>query len=348
MLPDVTTQEAGPASSDSGPVVDSGAKVADATTRDTGSGIAEASVPDAPRVTEGGVACGTRTGKRGLTPRTLTAGGLSRTYLAYVPANLDPATPVPLVYVFHGFTMSGQEMHDITHYADLADSEGFAVVFPDGQGGPLSLAAPWNVENPGQTVCGAGQVENATGDDNAFIDAMKADVSLDQCLDPAHVYATGFSMGGYLSHHIGCVRTDFRAIAPHSGGTIADLSSCQTGHVPVIILHGTSDEFIADGCDDPNGTAQSGFPPSATLWATKNGCQLTYTTIVADGDAGGNGQCYLYDGCPADGQVELCTFTSMPHVWAGGDQAGGNGLLAGPTYASATELTWAFFKKYAW
>jgi len=83
-------------------------------------------------------------------------------------------------------------------------------------------------------------------------------------------------------------------------------------------------------------------------WATKNGCQLTYTTIVADGDAGGNGQCYLYDGCPADGQVELCTFTSMPHVWAGGDQAGGNGLLAGPTYASATELTWAFFKKYAW
>ena len=316
--------------------------------RDTGSPPPDTGAADGPRVTDSGVACGTRTGMRGLTHRTIMAGGLTRTYLIYLPATPTPTTPIPFVYVFHGYTMSGQEMHDITHYADLADTEGIAVAFPDGQGGPLSLTAPWNVENPGQTVCGAGQVENATGDDNAFIDAMKADVSLDQCLDGAHVFATGFSMGGYFSHHIGCERSDFRAVAPHSGGTIADLSTCTTGHVPILILHGTSDEFIADGCDDPNGTAQSGFPPSATLWATKNGCQATYTTIPTDGDAGGAGQCYLYQGCPADGQVELCTFTGMPHVWAGGDPAGGNGLLAGPTYASATQLTWAFWKKYAW
>jgi polyhydroxybutyrate depolymerase len=284
---------------------------------------------------------------RGLTQRSLTVAGLKRTYLIYLPQSLDPAVPVPFVYVFHGYTMSGQEMHDITQYAVLADKEGFGVAFPDGEGGPGSLSAPWNIENSGQTVCGLGQEEVATGDDFAFMDAMKLDVLEDQCLDLPHVFATGFSMGGYFTHHIACYRSDIRAAAPHSGGTLANLSACTTGHVPIIIFHGTSDSVIDDGCDDPLATPDTGFPASATLWAAKNGCQATYSTLAVEGDAGGAGQCYLYDGCPADGQVELCAFDGMDHCWAGGDPNGAGGNAC-PTYASATELQWNFFKKFAW
>jgi polyhydroxybutyrate depolymerase len=270
--------------------------------------------------------------------------GTNRTYLIYLPPSLDPTKPVPFVFVFHGASMSGQQMHDITQYSALADSEGFAVAFPDGQGGPGSIT-PWNVANPGQNVCGNGNiVNNQNAVDFAFIDAMKADVSEDQCLDAAHIFATGFSMGGYFSHHVGCERSDIRAVAPHSGGTIADLSSCATGNTPIIIFHGTGDPIIVDGCDDPNGSAQPGFPPSALLWAKKNGCQSTYATMPTNGSGGGAGQCYLFDGCPADGQVELCTFTGMGHAWAGGQGTG----FADPKYASATQLEWAFFKKYAW
>ena len=118
--------------------------------------------------------------------------------------------------------------------------------------------------------------------------------------------------------------------------------------MPVIIFHGTADSLIVSGCDDPNGTAQSGFPPSATLWAKKNGCKDTYATTPTNGSGGGMGQCYLYDGCPADGQVELCTFTGMNHGWAGGNNMGTGSAFAYPTYASATQLEWAFWKKYAW
>lgn len=292
-------------------------------------------------------ACGSRSGMRGATSRTLTVAGLTRTYIVYLPAT-SPTTPLPFVFVFHGYTMSGQEMLDITQYQALADSQGIGLAFPDGEGGPDSLAAPWNVENPGQSVCGAGQLEEATGDDFAFIDAMKADVSLDQCLDTPHIYATGFSMGGYFSHHIGCYRSDFRAVAPASGGTLANLSVCTTGHVPVIIFHGTADPLIDDGCDDPTAPPVPGFPASATLWAAKNGCQATYQTVPTDSDAGGDGQCYVYDGCPADGQVEVCTFTGMVHCWAGGSTAGGSELFACPTYSNATSLQWSFFKQYAW
>ena len=66
-------------------------------------------------------ACGTRTGMRGLTHRTLAVAGKTRTYLVYLPANASATTPLPFVYVFHGYTQSGQEMYDITRYADLAE-----------------------------------------------------------------------------------------------------------------------------------------------------------------------------------------------------------------------------------
>jgi polyhydroxybutyrate depolymerase len=301
---------------------------------------------DASAATDATTACATRTGMRGLTKRTTMVGSAARTYLVYLPSSADPTAPLPFVFVFHGYTMSGQEMYDITQYAALADSEGIALAFPDGEGGPDSLDAPWNVENAGQTVCGAGQDVSATGDDFAFMDAIRADVAQDQCIDAAHVFATGFSMGAYFTEHVGCYRSDIRALAPHSGGTIADLSACTTGHVPIILFHGTADSVIDDACDDPSVTPDPGFTASATLWAAKNGCATTYTTIAADG-SGGSGQCRIYDDCPPDGQVELCTFDAMDHCWAGGATAGAAGNSC-PSYASATSLEWSFFKQYAW
>jgi polyhydroxybutyrate depolymerase len=301
----------------------------------------EAAIPDgAPAVS-----CATRAGKRGLTQRSATVAGLDRSYLVYLPAKTTPTTPIPFVYVFQGSTMSGQEMYQITQYTALADSENIAVVFPDGEQGPGSVT-PWNVEMPGQEVCGLGQWYSGTGDDFAFLDALKDDVSLDQCIDQAHVYATGFSMGAYFAHHIACYRSEIRAVAPHSGGTIADLSSCTTSHVPILMLQGTADPSAAAGCQDLNSAPEPGFPPAATLWAARNGCSPSYTVVPADSDAGGNGQCYVYNGCPTGGQVELCTFTDMGHCWAGGDPNAPS--YSCPTYASATLLQWNFFKKYAW
>jgi len=291
---------------------------------------------------------------RGKTSRTLMVNGTARTYIAYLPQSLDATTAAPFLFVTHGAEMNAADMYDLTRYAALADSEGIAVAFLDGQStnsstGTMTLD-PWNVSDNGAAVCWAGTFANnpTANVDFAFMDAIKADIAKDQCTDSEHVFATGFSTGGYFTHHIGCDRTDVRAVAPHSGGTIASLSSCKTGHVPAIIFHGTSDMLISPGCDDPNSTAVSGFPASATLWAQKNGCGTTFTTVTETGSGGGAGQCYIYDGCPADGQVEVCTFTGMGHCWAGGSTTGSGASFGCPTYASATQLEWSFFKKYAW
>ncbi len=309
-----------------------------ATTGDAASSDGTAAI-DAPAITADAGACGMRAGARGLSHRSVMVGSANRTYEVYLPAGVEAGTPIPFVYIFHGYTMSGQAMYDVTQYAALADSEHIAVVFPDGQGGPNSLGAPWNV---GTNVCPSltGPPPDGLGDDFGFMDAMRADVEQDQCIDSAHVFASGFSMGGYMSHQVGCMRPDIRAVAPHSGGTHT-LDSCITGHTPIIMFHGASDPVIPPGCDDPTATAVSGVTPSATAWAAKNGCATTTTTITVD-----NGSCDVYDGCPADGQVEICRFTGMGHCWAGGPSSAG--IYACPAYASATQLEWAFWKQYAW
>jgi polyhydroxybutyrate depolymerase len=288
--------------------------------------------PDAPT-------CGVGGGARGLSQREVTIDGLRRTYLVYLPAGVDPSTPLPMVMVFHGFTMSGQLMVDITEYTALADAEHIALAFPDGQGGPSSTGAPWNV---GSGLCPSflGAPPSASGDDFALLDSMKADVALDQCLDRDHLFVTGFSMGGYFSHQVGCMRSDIRAVAPHSGGT-HPLDQCITGPKPIIIFHGLADSVIPAGCDDPGSLGVVGVTPSATAWAAKNGCSTTTTTRTVQG-----GTCLHYEGCPVGGQVELCTFPGMGHCWAGG--AASAGIYACPTVASATTLEWEFFKQYAW
>ena len=282
--------------------------------------------------------CGMRSGMRGKTSRSMMVAGLARTYIVYLPANDDPSTPVPLVFVHHGYTMSGENMYDITGYPALADTEHIALAFPDGEAGPNSLGAPWNV---GTNVCPSttGPPPLGTGDDFAFLDAMKADISQDQCLDNDHVYLTGFSMGGYFSHHAGCMRPDLRAVAPHSGGTHT-LDECPSAMKPIIIFHGAADPLIPAGCDDPSASPVSGVIASATAWAIHNGCAATTTSRSVD-----NGTCVSYDGCPTGGQVELCTFTAMGHCWAGGE---GTNLYSCNNYESATQLEWSFFKQYAW
>jgi poly(3-hydroxybutyrate) depolymerase len=114
-----------------------------------------------------------------------------------------------------------------------------------------------------------------------------------------------------------------------------------------VIFHGAADALIVAGCDDPTAPSVSGFPASATLWAQKNGCKPTYTAIPVTGTGGNDGQCFLYDGCPEGGQVELCTFPALPHAWAGAPVCAGC-IGSGVGFPSATQLEWDFFKKYAW
>ncbi|HEX4339335.1 MAG TPA: hypothetical protein VH062_25685 [Polyangiaceae bacterium] len=281
----------------------------------------------------GASACTGKPGaRRGKSSQMVSAGGAMRTFVYYAPQNLDANKPVPIVIIPHGFTMSGDQMFTITGYDKIADREGFIAIYPDGEPGSLG---PWNV---GTGVCGLGAFVGGTGDDQSFVDAMISFTEADQCVDHDHVFMSGFSMGGYFSNETGCLRKEIRAIAPHSGGT-HPLSTCKVGHKPVILFHFTTDALISYSCGQG----------ARDEWATHNGCNTAspMTTMVK------GGSCEYYS-CPADGQVALCSFITPSnhandgfpgHAWSGG--AAGQAFSISET-ESASELGWAFFKKYAW
>jgi polyhydroxybutyrate depolymerase len=317
---------------DAGPRVPSGPSDAHVATSgaapdlpDAGRGPGDGGAPSAPSL-----ACSGKTGAtRGKSAQTVMAAGMRRSFIMHVPATLDPNKPVPLLVVPHGYTQAASDMYDFTNYPALADREGFVAVFPDGQPGQTG---PWNV---GQGACASvyGILPLGPGDDQAFLDAMVATVERDHCVDREHIFISGWSMGGFLTNETGCLRTDIRAIAPHSGGT-HDLSSCVSKRKPAIIFHGTGDQLIPVECGKE----------ARKRWAERNGCSAEVEMKPVK-----RGHCEHSKGCPADGQVVLCLFDDMNHGWAGGpDQQVAIYPSAFSEYQSAAELAWDFFKTHAW
>ena len=62
--------------------------------------------------------------------RTLEHGGLTRTYLLYVPVDVEP--DAPLIIVMHGYTGSAQLIMRYSAFNTLADQKGFIVAYPQG------------------------------------------------------------------------------------------------------------------------------------------------------------------------------------------------------------------------
>src|SRR5690554_5832017 len=83
--------------------------------------------------------------------RTITHDELERSYVLYVPASINWSQPVPLVFVFHGGMGNGQSAMRMTGFNEVAEQNGFLVVYPNGTG-RLSdeRLLTWN----GGTCCG--------------------------------------------------------------------------------------------------------------------------------------------------------------------------------------------------
>ena len=167
-----------------------------------------------------------RAGHRGLTSRSLTVDGLNRTYLIYLPAALDPSTaravrlrpPRPDDERRRRCTSSPSTRRSPTPRASASPSRTASRV-------PNSLDAPWNVGServPGDRGRAAGQRDGRRLRLHRGHEGRRLAGPVPRRRRTSS--STGFSMGGYFAHNVGCMMTDIRAVAPHSGGT-HDLSA---------------------------------------------------------------------------------------------------------------------------
>jgi len=74
-----------------------------------------------------------RPGKIGVFPdESMEVKGKKREYRLVVPKSVDPDKPTPVVFAFHGLLDSKDIMPLYSRLGDLADKEGFILVYPNG------------------------------------------------------------------------------------------------------------------------------------------------------------------------------------------------------------------------
>jgi polyhydroxybutyrate depolymerase len=157
----------------------------------------------------------------------LKVGEQTRSCRLVVPEGLNPANPVPLVFVFHGL---GDVF--ITRYSgfeELGKKKGFIVAFPNGVNRQWDLRA---------------SDENR---DLRYFDALLEHITSKYNVDLRRVYATGMSMGGFFSNLLASKRSDrIAAIAPHSGGlgVLAIRGIKAKRKYPVMIVQGAADPLV--------------------------------------------------------------------------------------------------------
>lgn len=217
--------------------------------------------------------CGQPPPFAGVMAQKIEAAGMERDFDLVIPADYDPNRAYPLVFAWHGRGGNG-ELARLYFKVEEASGGQAIFVYPDG----LPLA-----DMGGQT----GWDLDPANEDVALFDAILADVSARLCIDPARVFSTGHSFGGYMSNTLGCARGGIvRAIAPVAGG--GPFSAC-SGQVAAWLAHGTGDTTVpfsqGEGARDH--------------WLGANGCGMT--TVPTE-----PAPCVTYDDCASGFPVHWC------------------------------------------
>lgn len=270
--------------------------------------------------------------------------GLTRTFRVYVPPSYDPAHPLPVVLNFHGGFGSGAQQESFSKIVDVASSEGFIAVSPDGVPDPAFGIRTWN----GGGCCG--YAVTAQIDDVGFVRALLDRLETNACIDRRRVYAQGMSNGAILSHRLACELADrIRAIGPVAGTNMSP-SCSPTRPVPVRGIHGSADAFVPYagglGCG-PGGVSYTSVPSTMEGWRQRDGCSSDEITTLVQGD----GTCTGFEKCPAGIDVERCVVGNGGHTWPGGTSPVVPGIGAcsfgqqSQTFV-ATRALWEFFSAH--
>jgi polyhydroxybutyrate depolymerase len=162
-------------------------------------------------------------------------GDRERTYAFYAPPSLPDNAP--LLFALHGSGGDGEQIREMTGYRfdQLAEREGFVVVYPDGFG--------HNWDDCRKVASYPARALHI--DDVGFIRALIERFRESHHVDPARVFAMGYSNGGQMSYRLALEMPDrvLSVAAVSAGLPTPENEDCSPSGKPVsvLIMNGTVD-----------------------------------------------------------------------------------------------------------
>ena len=259
--------------------------------------------------------------------------GLERNYILYVPAIYDGANAVPLVINLHGYGSNAAQQNFYGNFKNLADVDNFLVVLPDGTK-DLSGTPYWN------SFAG-----NGTVDDVAFISGLIDTLSKNYNIDPAKIFSTGMSNGGFMSYRLACeLNNRISKIASVTGSMNTTLQgTCSPGApIPVMQIHGTNDPTVPY-----NGSfGVVAIENVVDYWVNNNNCDTApIVESLPDINTADNStvERYTYVNGDAGSSVIFYKVIGGGHTWP-------DAAIPIPAYGptnrdfNASQVIWEFFK----
>lgn len=230
-----------------------------------------------------------------VTNETVNVGGTTRDYVLSVPKTYDASRKYPLVIALHGDGQNADGFRTFLGLDDIARSDAISA-YPDQA---LDLYTPYD-QNTDQRMI------------EEVVVALKAKLSI----DPAKIWALGYSKGGFIANEIACRKPGLlKAMANHAAGAPEEprggdgFPQCPgVVGLPVLASNGDNDTGI-------------GADYAAAYWAKINGCGSGKAPAAPAG-------CEKYDGCPAKLPVTYCLSAGVSHY---------------PIWPAAARISWDFF-----
>jgi poly(hydroxyalkanoate) depolymerase family esterase len=297
------------------------------------------------------------------TSGTVTSNGTAYEYLLYTPTSYVPGRAAPLLVMVHGCQTTAAQELKVTRYNEVAEREGFVVLYPDVDAIGRALPGPanqcWKFPYPPAWTRG--------NSDAAAIADMTHAVTARMAVDRERVYLAGISAGGLMASIDAAAYPDlFAAVAIFESSAYADWTCFTTG---IGIPAGLSAQ-LAFAQMGPRarvvpifvmgGDADQAFPATCTAKALEQG--LRTNNLVIDGRQ--NGPISLMPAAvrqeqkPGGYASTVSTYRDpagcligerwlvhgLAHDWPGG---GTDPTFPGDQRApDGAEASWAFLKRY--
>lgn len=267
---------------------------------------------------------------------TLLHDGRVRSYELYLPNDASRSEKIPLVIALHGAPGYGANMAEFSGLRELAESEGFIALFPDGTSWQDPHFLNWNAG----TCCGYATDNNI--DDLGFLRRLIERAIADYNADAERVYLAGFSKGGMMAYYFACRHAEHLAGIAVIAGAF-NLTECNPSRsLDVLIVHGRLDEAIPYGGDIPRTMPMLRVGEdrpvayAVEFWRRVNHCHALDTKTTK--------QYEITDFACFRSALRLIALPAEGHTWPGARE-GLVGAMRSTSGFSVNRAMWEFWQK---